>query len=820
MFNINTLSESFSDDTIKNNTTPFNEETESYLYTMLEFNDKLHEIDINDKLEYYRALKESCDNEDKGLAPVNEVVGAVLAVGLIAIITAMCVAISKIIQLFTQSKNFCKKVKDDVEGAYKKAKSSFNKSSSTQNSSNSNTSTSYSSSGLSSSTTSPTLYTQQEFTMYKCLDRVQAFADAFNHATQNLVVATNLAVNGQSKNDDPSKPVAIAYKLLNKQCRNLPGNRKDFNEDITDAASFKKYMTENFIYEYTKKVTAEEYILTFVNIDDMGSGKAIGALNSMKRSLDDCKKTFERNKESMTKEKQEVAQRYINALKEMINAGLFVLNKNNSNFMAYAKSARNMAYKFSVDQEKTGTRQAYDRQEVNNFKGKPDDLPNYVESGLIHGEEFDSNTLFANKDMRDFNPTEWLDLSLTTECFEAKYILDEANRRIALQEAMILTDNDFRKFDRLISMREAEAEKANTGMKGVMESIKKAIEQFLNKLKEVSKKNLNILNRNESFLKQPFTIEKVVSDGDILAGMYRIQKDINLVPFNYEQLKNDLGDKKVFFSKHVIQTLGNTSSNYSKRNVKWDDNMTIVDYCKAYYGGRLDPNKYPRCEFNTKDLEDNRENIIKYLKDPSILNKIKGMERKLDAESKKVTNSIANPVNNNQNTTNNNTNNNSNNNQTPATGNAASNNNNSNAANNNTTVQHNSYYSNLYGAFFTEADINKGQTNNNQQNNSTTNTGNNTAADNGAANKASKESDAFKVYMECYKDVILAKLTASEFINSELTQIMIAHAESHMNTQQLNNERQLRKNEKENNNNQQQQNNNQQNNNQNNNNQQ
>ena len=811
MFNINTLSESFSDNTIKN-TTPFNEETESYLYAMLEFNDKLHEIDINDKLAYYRALKESCDNEDKGLAPVNEVVGTVLAVGLIAIITAICVAISKIIQMFTQSKNFAKKIRDDVEGAYKKAKSNASSSSNSNSKSSNN--------GTSSSSSYVSFFTPQEFTMYKCLDNVQAFADAFNQSTQNLVVATNHAVNGQSKNDDPSKTVAFAYKILNKQCRSLSGNRNDFNEDITDAASFKKYMTENFVYSYTKKVSAMDYIETFLSINDMGSGDAIGALNTMRRSLDDCKKTFERNKESMTKEKQIVAQKYLDALKGMINTGLFILNKNNSNFLTYGKNAKNVAKKYYVDED-TGERISSKGNITNNFKNKPDDLPSYVESGLIHGEEFDSNTLFANKDMRDFNPTEWLDLSLTTECFEAKYILDEANRRIALQEAMILTDNDFRKFDRLMSMREAEAEKANTGMRGVMDAIKKAIEQFLTKLKDVSKKNLSILNRNESFLKQPFTIEKVVSDGDILAGMYRVQKDINLVPFNYEQLKNDLGDKKVFFSKHVIQTLGSTTSNYSKRNVKWDDNMTIVDYCKAYYGGRLDPNKYPRCEFNTKELEDNRENIIKYLKDPSILNKIKGMERKLDAESKKVTNSIANPVNNqptNTNTNNNNSNNSSNN-QTPATGNAASNNNG--GKNNNTTVQHNSYYSNLYDTFFTEADIDKGQTaNNNQQNNATTNTGNNTAADNGAANQASKESAAFKVYMECYKDVILAKLTASEFINSELTQIMVAHAESHMNTQQLNNERQLRKNEKENNNNQQQIGNGQQNNNQNNNNQQ
>lgn len=770
-FNINKLSES-SD--INNNC--FDESTESFLYTMLEFNDKLHEIDIQDKINYYRDLKESCDREDNGLEPVNEIVGTIAIAAITAVITAICVVIAKVISLFTQSKKVVEDMKGNVEQAVNEAK----KRASTYTGRSDKQEETF------------TLYTKKEFTMYKCLDRVQEFGDTFNQSVQNLVANTRMAVLGNMENKDPKNAVNMVYKTLNKLIPKMSGNRNDYTGDIVDASSLRKYMTENFVYKYTKTVTAAEYLSNFENIKEIGCGKTIDTLKTMKRDLEECKRTLESNKDKMTEEKKKIAQTYVNALKNVVNAGLFVLNKNNSNFMHYAKDAYQVANRLNRPTNS------------GNYTAKPDDIPNVVESGLIHGEEFNSNTLFANKDMRDFNPTEWLDLELTTECFEAKFILDEAYRRIALQEAMILTDNDFQKFERLKSMREAEAEKANDGLKGVIEVIKNAINKFLDKLKSINLKNLNILNRNKGFLDQPFTIEKVVSEGDILSGMYRIQQDINLIPFNYEQLKNDLTDKKVFFSKHVIQTLGTTNSNYSKRTVRWDDNMTIVDYCKAYYGGRLDPKKYPKCEFNTKDLEDNRENMIKFLENPSVLNKTRALQAKLESEYKKVTASIANPVI--TTTTTNTTNNNSgNSNQTPASGNAASN-------NNNTTVQHNSYYSNLYNIVFTEADIEKGQTQtaNNNQNNAVA-----TADDNGAANKASNESAAFKVYVECYKDVILAKLTAAEFINSELFQILIAHAESHMNAQQLENERQLRKNEKENNNqNNQAANNNNQNNNQ------
>ena len=44
--------------------------------------------------------------------------------------------------------------------------------------------------------------------------------------------------------------------------------------------------------------------------------------------------------------------------------------------------------------------------------------------------------------------------------------------------------------------------------------------------------------------------------------------------------------------------------------------------------------------------------------------------------------------------------------------------------------------------------------------------------------------DKLYKFMEVYKDVILAKMTASEFIVSELMQIMIAHINSHMSPEQ------------------------------------
>ena len=102
--------------------------------------------------------------------------------------------------------------------------------------------------------------------------------------------------------------------------------------------------------------------------------------------------------------------------------------------------------------------------------------------------------------------------------------------------------------------------------------------------------------------------------------------------------------------------------------------------------------------------------------------------------------------------------------------------------NNKTTGKNESYYSILFGKYITEADIVKGDVANNDGNH------NNNVAVNDIA--------SFRNYMNCYKDIFASKLTAAEFITSEVGQIIRAHASTYMNSKQLNAEKDIANKEK------------------------
>ena len=378
------------------------------------------------------------------------------------------------------------------------------------------------------------------------------------------------------------------------------------------------------------------------------------------------------------------------------------------------------------------------------------------ESGFIHGEQFDSDTLFDNEDYRDFNRTEWIDLSITTECYSIKFEMVECAKRIAIQEALILADDNYNKFGRLMAMREAEESKTGVNIKAIIEKIKKFLETFIQNIKARYNDNAQFLRRNMQFVEKPIKIEHIRSTGDIIAGMYRIQQKLNIIPFNYETMKDDLKDKETFFKTRILPNLKNTSQ-YTKRDAKFDDGMSIVDFCKAYYGAGMPEDKFPKCEFTPKDMEANKNNIIRFLQTENIFSAKSDLQT-LENESKKVYAKINQAV--------------SSSNQKPVD--------NSQKQPTGDDAKNESYYSELYGTWFTEAEIEMGKDSEGNENESGGNSGN------------TEEATAFRVYMETYKDVILAKMTASEFIVSELMQVMRAHVYSHMTAAQKKAEEEIR----------------------------
>lgn len=377
------------------------------------------------------------------------------------------------------------------------------------------------------------------------------------------------------------------------------------------------------------------------------------------------------------------------------------------------------------------------------------------ESGFIHGEQFDSDTLFDNEDYRDFNRTEWIDLNITTECYGIKYEMVECAKRIAIQEALILADDQYNKFGRLVAMREAEEAKTSANIKGIIEKIKKLFETFIQNIKARYNDNAQFLRRNMQFVEKPIKIEHIRSTGDIIAGMYRIQQKLNIIPFNYETMKDDLKDKETFFKNKILPDLRNASQ-YTKRDVKFDNGISIADYCKAYYGAGMSEDKFPKCEFTPKDVEANKNNIVRFLQTENIFSAKSDLQT-LENESKKVyakmnqavSSSDQKPTDNGQRAT-------------------------------DGEAKNESYYSELYDTWFTEAEIEMGKDSEGNENES------------GGTSANTEEATAFRVYMETYKDVILAKMTASEFIVSELMQVMRAHVYSHMTAAQKKAEEEIR----------------------------
>ena len=373
----------------------------------------------------------------------------------------------------------------------------------------------------------------------------------------------------------------------------------------------------------------------------------------------------------------------------------------------------------------------------------------YDESALFHGEPFNSDTLFDNEDMRDFNRTEWMDLNLTVECYEMKYALTKSMQDLIVNEALILTDNKPNKIARLKALREAEEKKSGGKIATLIDNIRKILQKFISALTSKFNNLAGYIRKYKGQIDKPITFtSNMKSNGDILAGMYRVQGGINIIPFDYNSMKDDLKDKKTFFAKRILPSMNKTVQS-SKRNVKWTDDMEIATYCKIYFGASMPQDKYPMCEFTASEMDNNKGNIIRYLTEKNMAFSAKTDLAKLEAESKKINVSAAAKA------------------AAKSSDNKDTNNSTSNAttapASDNDSKNESMYYSELYQRWITEADIDMG--------NVAQNTG-----DTSSANADNEIFKAFRVYMDTYKDVIFAKMTGAEFVFSELKQLIVMHA--------------------------------------------
>lgn len=707
MFNSNILTESATNSLDR--ITP----NESNFFTdLLEFNDIMHQIELDYEYKRYRTLKEDAEIDngkrlsEKEIAALKESALADFKEKILKAIQAIIDFVKKVIASLTQK---------DIK-ARNKFKSSVSRTKGFQN--------------LDKMTNNYTF----------CIHHYLPLSEIDDSRARNSIVGLAQDISdicdGKSIPATSDSSLAAAYKSLAKEVKQSGSKygvykpRNEYDQAVENSTDFSNYVRSDIIYKERLEMSYEEWRAIVSKVPSDNKAIISKKLSNIKADLEKCKERVAKATIVDDVSKKSVND-LISQMKAIISSYTWFLNAN------YDAETINLRYIMSTyDKIKGGT---------------------MSESGMIHGEEFNSDTLFANADLDDFNRTEWLDLSLTTECFMMKQLIMESKRKIAVKEAMILSDTDPLKFSRLVAMREAEEADLKSKASGIIANIRKIVEQFIAKMKDKNFKDVKFLNRNSQFISNNIKISKIVSAGDIFAGLYRVQKPMNFVPYNAEAMKEDLTNKRVFFEKHILSSL-QESSPYAKRQVKWDDNISIADYCKAYFGASLSKEKYQSCTFTGKEVQDNKENMIKFLNKPNVLQSINNDLNKLDSEGKKAEaqEGKANP---------------------PAS-------NNDNAANKDegnkeqTAKQESMYYSELYGRYFTEAEIEMDNTSNNDANNK--------PEDNkdGEGKDGKTQSSGVKVYMDAYKDVLMAKLTAAEFIQNEFMQIIMAHAKSYMSADQ------------------------------------
>lgn len=541
--------------------------------------------------------------------------------------------------------------------------------------------------------------------------------------TQSLFSHADLILNGKESSNDESRGsdndmLKNAFLAL---ARLIRTSNKSSIKEVVDAASFKKFVTENEIYTEQKEMTLQEWFDSEKNIDSVEPKDIIEMVSYINDELERLKNKL-KNADNLDQKQTATINTYIAHINSIAQSITWFANSLKNAYFAKCRYFCNTINRASIGM---GAKR---------------------ESATIHGEPFDSDTLFGNRDFKDFNPTEWLDLNLTTECYQLEFEMVESYRRSALQEAIILSDDDPLKFNRIVSMQEAESGRLKDAVMQIINRIRDFIEQFFAKLRDKYGANARYIKSNSEIIAKPVNFGTITSKGDILAGLYRIQDPINLVPFNYETMKDDLKDKDKFFEKHILPSL-KTSSPNSKRQVKWETGMGITEYCKAYFGASMPEDKFKPCEFTGKDIESNKQNITKYLTESErFLASIRSDLRKLEMEAKKNANSPASAATDTKQGNENKT--------LPSGGDNGS---------NSTTTE--SYFSCLYGTWFNEVEVDTGANNNGSGENA------------GNVNGNLDRSQAFKNYVACYKDVILSKLTAAEFITSELMQLIKKHVE-------------------------------------------
>lgn len=375
---------------------------------------------------------------------------------------------------------------------------------------------------------------------------------------------------------------------------------------------------------------------------------------------------------------------------------------------------------------------------------------NYMKESMeMFGDEITTQSIFADLDPEDFNPTEFMDVSIVAEHV---YTMDciEARKYAMALEARLLSEG---KYDQLYVVNEALGEKIKSGVGRLIDAIKKIVARFIEAVMgNFAPEKKYLLKYKNAILNHKVDGNTPIKfNGDIINGMIRLQKNFKIPTMSYNDLvanrkPEDFESVDTLFN--VIRTQFGELGDF-KRDTKIEK---LADDLKYFWGFKKE-----NFEQETTFGELNMANIYNFLintdKEASKLKvEIKNIERSYDNYEKSAKSLAANRANP----------------KVTKDGSPVVN-------------KEATYFSAIYEAEIGEAPAKGGTENkdtNTQQNtnNDKTNT-NLTRGDTDAEVKKTSDDEAtivkyMGVYVQLCKDIISARATAFNYVHKELMSVV------------------------------------------------
>lgn len=548
-------------------------DNDSYLYSVLEFNEKMHTLEIEDKIAYYRALVESINGDPSKLEQIHE---SMVVDGIKRIVKF----ISTIIDWIAEKLKAIFEINAMSQGEFnmkKKISKGFVK--------DVNMEKEYT-------------FTCFNYPMFSKLDSRmcdEALKEIFEHIDD--------ICSGKDLPEVSDTTLKVAYSRLAKtiedNCRSgaMSEVKRDYTGSREDKEGFAKFIRSNIVFTYRKRMPYYSWKDNFIDtITDISKTAIADKMKYITDKLGAAKERVSRV-ETLDDLQRKNLNTYLSQASSIIRSYEW--------FLHYIMNMRRGHMKEVI--------RVYNNIVNNNTEAMS-------ESGTIHGEVFDSDTLFDNEDARDFNRTEWIDLKLEAEFYQMRYNIAEEYKMAAIREAMMRAGEgtDAEKYALLEALNAQTWQKAKIIIEEFIKNIVKFLDQAIAAvIDKINPHSIYVKTHDKVIRGNRFAI-KAKSKIDIFNGINRVREDIlRPVAYDYDKMKGDLESADAFFKKYILPDL-ERSSIRMRKNVAYNDNMGINEYMRQYYGLPYGNNP-EEFEFDADVLERNKSAMLEYIGEPNKL---------------------------------------------------------------------------------------------------------------------------------------------------------------------------------------------------------